>query len=64
MWLREMYDNAMDGVMSRLLTASAPTGLAFLGKIQHIDAAFDASFRTLSTYHILSTHFITTLCQR
>ena len=31
MWLREMYDNAMDGVMSRLLTASVPTGLAFLG---------------------------------
>lgn len=29
-WLREMYDKAMDGVMSKLLMASNPSGLAFL----------------------------------
>jgi mannosyl-oligosaccharide alpha-1,2-mannosidase len=30
MWLREMYDRAMDGVMDVLLQASSPSGLAFL----------------------------------
>ncbi len=30
-WLRDMYDRAMDGVMSKLLQTSAGTGLAFLG---------------------------------
>jgi len=34
-WLREMYDNAMDGVISKLLQASSPSGLAFVADLNN-----------------------------
>ena len=34
-WLRQMYDEAMDGVINKLLQVSSPSGLAFVADMQN-----------------------------